>query len=172
VQELQRVRVHETFRPADLSSCVAAASSAGCLGRARAWHRMVPWPRARRAVVGSWLLQALDSRMEVSWSGWKDMTERNPVGAVALRRATASQRRRRSRDDQGWTVAELPTDRVDGYFKYRPPLGPFYPSDRRCAGEDRPGIAAGEPVVVARQARGGCKAPWRRRHVEVRRSRA
>ena len=41
------------------------------------------------------------------------------------------------------------------HFNYRPPLGPFRPLDRRCAGEDRPGVAAGEPVVVASQAGAG-----------------
>jgi len=41
------------------------------------------------------------------------------------------------------------------HFKYRPPLGPFRPLDRICAGDDRPEIAAGEPVVVASQAGAG-----------------
>ena len=63
-------------------------------------------------------------------------------------------------NDGGWTrcLKRRPGGR---YFKYRPPLGQFQPSDGRCAGEDRLGIAAiskgAEPVVVPRQGRrGGC----------------
>ena len=80
-------------------------------------------------------------------AAWRSGEQRKASGAACLQR-------------RGWTrcLKRRPGGR---YFKYRPPLGQFQPSDGRCAGEDRLGIAAiskgAEPVVVPRQGRrGGC----------------
>jgi len=98
------------------------------------------------------------------------MTERNPLDAAALRRAAASQRRRRSRGDQGWMVAEFPT----GWTVIEIPSTPWLllavgseMCGRGSAGDCSRGCRSSSPVR-----RGGCKEPWRRGQVEVRRSRA
>jgi hypothetical protein len=65
------------------------------------------------------------------------MTGRSLRGAVPLRRATrgATEAARRRRPG-GRSGGRCPECRPGGrYLKYRPPLGPFCPSDGRCAGQ-------------------------------------